>query len=38
VHIWDHSGHMPMVEQPANTARLYREFLGSLRTESRSHL
>jgi pimeloyl-ACP methyl ester carboxylesterase len=38
VHIWDHIGHMPMVEQPANTARLYREFLGSLRTESRSHL
>ena len=38
VHIWDHSGHMPMVEQPANTARLYREFLGSLRTETRSHL
>ncbi|KJZ40363.1 MULTISPECIES: alpha/beta fold hydrolase [Pseudomonas] len=38
VHIWDHLGHMPMVEQPADTARLYREFLGSLRTESRSHL
>ena len=34
VEVWDHTGHMPMVEQPTNTARLYREFLASLRSES----
>ncbi|MDI2595094.1 alpha/beta fold hydrolase [Pseudomonas sp. N3-W] len=28
VEIWDGIGHMPMVEQPARTAQLYREFLG----------
>lgn len=38
VEIWDHVGHMPMVEQPASTARLYREFLASQRIESRSTL
>ena len=29
VEIWDGIGHMPMVEAPASTARLYREFLAS---------
>jgi len=27
VDVWDHVGHMPMVEQPGNTARRYGEFL-----------
>jgi pimeloyl-ACP methyl ester carboxylesterase len=31
VEVWDGVGHMPMVEQPGNTARLYREFLGNQR-------
>jgi pimeloyl-ACP methyl ester carboxylesterase len=34
VHIWDAVGHMPMVEAPTGSARLYREFLASLRSES----
>jgi hypothetical protein len=34
VHIWDAIGHMPMVEAPYGSARLYREFLASLRSES----
>jgi pimeloyl-ACP methyl ester carboxylesterase len=38
VEVWDHIGHMPMVELPTSTARLYGEFLSSLRSESRSHL
>jgi pimeloyl-ACP methyl ester carboxylesterase len=28
VDIWEGIGHLPMVEEPAGTARLYREFLG----------
>jgi pimeloyl-ACP methyl ester carboxylesterase len=31
VEVWDGVGHMPMVEQPGSTARLYREFLGNQR-------
>lgn len=31
VEVWDHVGHMPMVEQPTHSARLYQEFLGSQR-------
>ncbi|MCX7080571.1 MAG: alpha/beta hydrolase, partial [Pseudomonas sp.] len=27
VELWDDIGHMPMVERPAQTARLYHEFL-----------
>ncbi|MNH93890.1 Lipase 1 precursor [compost metagenome] len=34
VEIWEGIGHMPMVEAPAGSARLYREFLASLRSES----
>ena len=34
VEIWEGVGHMPMVEAPAGSARLYREFLASLRSES----
>jgi pimeloyl-ACP methyl ester carboxylesterase len=34
VEIWDGVGHMPMVEVPGGSARLYREFLASLRSES----
>jgi pimeloyl-ACP methyl ester carboxylesterase len=33
VEVWDHIGHMPMVELPTSTARLYREFLASQRTQ-----
>ncbi|MVV49191.1 alpha/beta fold hydrolase [Pseudomonas sp. PB120] len=33
VEIWDHIGHMPMVEYPSGTARLYREFLASQRSQ-----
>ncbi|KAF2391657.1 alpha/beta fold hydrolase [Pseudomonas frederiksbergensis] len=32
VDIWEGIGHLPMVEEPAGTARLYREFLGKPRT------
>ncbi|MCF5703813.1 alpha/beta fold hydrolase [Pseudomonas syringae] len=28
VEVWEGVGHMPMVEHPASTARLYRQFLG----------
>ena len=34
VEVWEGIGHMPMVEAPAGSARLYREFLASLRSES----
>jgi pimeloyl-ACP methyl ester carboxylesterase len=34
VEIWEGIGHMPMVEAPAGSAHLYREFLASLRSES----
>ena len=34
VEIWEGIGHMPMVEAPAGSARLYREFLASQRQES----
>ena len=34
VEIWEGIGHMPMLEAPAGSARLYREFLASLRSES----
>ena len=34
VEIREGIGHMPMVEEPSNTARLYREFLASQRSES----
>jgi pimeloyl-ACP methyl ester carboxylesterase len=33
VEVWDHIGHMPMVELPTSTARLYREFLASQRSQ-----
>ncbi|KOY00529.1 alpha/beta fold hydrolase [Pseudomonas nunensis] len=32
VDIWEGIGHLPMVEEPAGTARLYREFLRKPRT------
>lgn len=34
VEILEGIGHMPMVEEPLNTARLYREFLASQRSET----
>jgi pimeloyl-ACP methyl ester carboxylesterase len=34
VEVWEGIGHMPMVEAPSGSARLYREFLASLRSES----
>jgi pimeloyl-ACP methyl ester carboxylesterase len=34
VEILEGIGHMPMVEEPSNTARLYREFLASQRSET----
>lgn len=34
VEVLEHIGHMPMVEEPSGTARLYREFLASQRLES----
>lgn len=34
VEIWEGVGHMPMVEAPSGSARLYREFLASQRLES----